>query len=101
LVTGEIYSAADSNITPPLALSKAIPPFRPGGGDRTHEFTGVVEVLVNERGDVVEAKIQKSVYPLFDPTLLAAASRWKFRPAVKDDGQPVSYRTYIEVKLVP
>src|SRR4051812_13827178 len=62
LLTGQIYSAADTAITPPLALSKVIPPFRPAGADHTREFAGVVELLVNDRGDVVDAKIQKSVY---------------------------------------
>jgi outer membrane biosynthesis protein TonB len=46
------------------------------------------------------ASIKKSVYPLFDATLVQAARDWKFRPASKQ-GQPVSYRTFIEVKLVP
>jgi TonB family protein len=96
----QIYTAVDAGVSPPVAVVKTVPSFRPGGADLTREFTGVVEVLVNEKGDVAEAKIQKSVYPVYDPRLIAAARQWKFRPAVKD-GQPVSYRTYIEVKLVP
>ncbi len=95
-----IYSAKDVGVQPPLALSKQVPSFRPGGGDAGRDFVGSIEVLVNEKGDVTEAKIQKSVYPLFDPRLVAAAYSWKFRPAFKD-GKPVAYRTYIEVKLVP
>jgi TonB family protein len=96
----QIYTAVDAGVIPPVAVIKTVPSFRPGGADVTREFTGVVEVLVNEKGNVAEAKIQKSVYPIYDPRLIAAAHQWKFRPALKD-GQPVSYRTYIEVKLVP
>jgi TonB family protein len=96
----EIYTAVDVGVTAPVALVKTVPSFRPGGADMRREFTGVVEVVVNEKGDVTDARIQKSVYPVFDPQLVAAAHQWKFRPALKD-GQPVSYRTYIEVKLVP
>jgi TonB family protein len=95
-----IYSAKDVGVEPPLAVLKDVPSFRPSGGDAGRDFVGSIEVLVNEKGDVTEAKIQKSVYPVFDPRLVAAAYHWKFRPASKD-GKPVSYRTYIEVKLVP
>ena len=64
------------------------------------EFIGLLAVVVNEKGDVIEAKVQRGVLPLYDIKLVGAAMEWKFQPAVKD-GQPVRYRALIEVKLVP
>ena len=83
-----------------LRSARIAPSAAPAGPDALRQFAGMLEVIVNEQGNVADAKIQKSVYPTFDSKLVAAAHQWKFRPATKD-GQPVRYRTLVEVKLVP
>lgn len=94
-----IYSVSDADVAPPVAVSKKVPPWQASTAALAREFVGLVAVVVNEKGDVVEARIEKRVHPLYDAGLVAAAYGWKFRPAMKD-GQPVSYRAYVEVKLV-
>ena len=87
-------------MVPPVAVSKKVPPWRPGGIEIWYEYVGVLELVVDEQGNVAAASIRKSVHPLFDAKLVQAARDWKFRPASKQ-GQPVSYSTFVEVKLVP
>ena len=59
---------------------------------------GVIEVLIDEKGQVVEARLRSPVHPLYDSRLLAAARHWQYRPATRD-GAPVRFRKVIEVQL--
>jgi TonB family protein len=52
--------------------------------------SAVVEVVIDEKGDVVDATIIKSVNTSFDNIVIGAARRWKYRPALKD-GVAVRY----------
>ena len=52
--------------------------------------SAVVEIVIDEKGDVVDANIIKSVNTSFDSIVITAARRWKYRPALKD-GVPVRY----------
>jgi TonB family protein len=58
-----------------------------------------MEIVVNELGNVSEVTVRKSVHPQFDRKLVESIRTWKFKPATKD-GQPVSFRSVFEVKLV-
>lgn len=52
-----------------------------------------VEIVVDEQGNVVDAKVLKG-NALFTQASLAAVKEWKFQPLVKD-GQPVKFTTVI------
>ncbi len=95
------YSAGDAGVVLPVLVSKTVPSWRPRSDvERRQLFRGVLELLVDERGDVVAAALGKSVHPAYDPDLLEMAKSWKFKPATKD-GVPVKYRTTVEVRLGP
>ena len=95
------YSVGDAGVVPPVGVSKTTPSWRPRSDvERRQLFRGVLELLVDERGDVVAAVLGKSVHPAYDPELLEMAKSWKFKPATKD-GVPVRYRTTVEVRLGP
>jgi TonB family protein len=95
------YSAQDTTVVPPTAVSRSMPPWRPRNSmDARREHHGVVAVLVDEKGDVLSATVSKSVHPEYDAALLEKARTWKFRPATKD-GVPVRYRIGVEVLLRP
>jgi TonB family protein len=64
------------------------------------DHVGVLDIVVNEEGNVSEVTVRKSVHPQFDKKLVETVRTWKFRPATKD-GHPVSFRSVFEVKLVP
>jgi TonB family protein len=96
-----VDSAADTAVTPPLVASRTIPPWRPWSAvDARREHTGILELVIDEKGDVTSASIIKSIQPEYDQTLLKSAPTWKFKPATKD-GVAVRYRTTMEIKLRP
>ncbi len=61
---------------------------------------GQVRVIIDELGNVEEARVVESVHPVYDALLLSAARTWKYEPA-KLDGKPVRYVKLIEVVLKP
>lgn len=96
-----IYSALDSSVIPPSAVSRTIPPWRPWSAvEARREYIGLLQIVIDEKGDVASAAILKSIHAEYDPTLLKAAPTWKFKPATKD-GAAVRYRTTMEIKLRP
>jgi TonB family protein len=96
-----VFTAADAGVVPPVSVSRTAPPWYPESDmEKVREFRGVLELVVDERGDVISATLTTRVHPKYDARLLEAARRWKFRPATKD-GAPVSYRTTIAIHLGP
>jgi TonB family protein len=61
---------------------------------------GVLEVIVNEFGDVESATMRSPITPRYDSTLLAAAKTWKYQPATLN-GRPVRFRKFINVSIKP
>ena len=92
-VSGQrVYSIEDEDVSPPVALDQRMTAV-------TMEMTqmakalhvsGVLEVLIDESGLVVDATIRQSVNVGFDNAVLRSARRWKYRPALKN-GVPVRY----------
>ena len=64
------------------------------------EFTGIVEVEIDETGSVTAATIIESIHPLYDRLLIAAAGDWKYEPA-RQSGKPIKARKRVEVRLRP
>jgi tetratricopeptide (TPR) repeat protein len=96
-----IYSADDKDVTPPVDAVRRMPVWDPPlPAMRKMYFRGVLEVVIDETGNVKETRMRQAVSPHYDPALLAAAMQWKFKPAMKD-GRPVKYRKLIEVILQP
>jgi TonB family protein len=95
-----IYSAADTGVTPPVEIERRMPPWSPPATMARAEFRGAVEIVVNEIGAVESAVMATPTVPPYDLTLLEAARRWRFKPAVLKD-QPVKYRLTYNVVLGP
>jgi TonB family protein len=53
-------------------------------------ITGLLDIIIDETGRVVDATIRRSVNVGFDSAVLRSARRWKYRPAMKA-GVPVRY----------
>lgn len=75
-----------------------IPVFQPGPNIppallllvRQLHRTSTIDVLINERGTVDEVTVKQSVTPAYDALVVAAARRWRYKPAFKD-GVPVKF----------
>jgi len=94
-----IYGADTTDVRPPVAVSREMPPWTPSNSFESKQlFTGVVEVVVAEDGSVSSATMRKSVLQSYDASLLKAVAAWKFKPATKN-GVAVKYRLEISVQL--
>jgi TonB family protein len=91
------YSAADTEVAPPVAIKQVIPPYTRPVAQRK---TAVVELLVNEHGAVESASMVSALDPTYDRAVLAAAKNWTYQPA-KADGKPVKYQKRVQITLVP
>lgn len=95
------YTGDDAGVVPPAILSRRTPPWTPRTEiEKRREFRGLLELVVDDAGDVTSAVLRKGIHPTYDPALVDMARTWKFRPAMKD-GVPVEYRMTIEIRLGP
>lgn len=92
-----VYGGTEPGLTAPVTLRQSLPSYQ---GDMTALRDGILEVIVNELGDVEWAGMRSPITPRYDLTLLAAAKTWKYRPATMN-GMPVRYRKFINVSIKP
>jgi len=87
-----VYTVDDVGVVPPTVLNQRMPAMTPDLVRITKAMntSAVVEIVIDEKGDVVDATIIKSVNQSFDNIVIGAARRWKYRPALKD-GVAVRY----------
>jgi TonB family protein len=88
-------------LTPPVAITQPLPRWVPPDANTARrEFTGAVRVLVDVTGSVVDARMERSVFPTYDRLVVEAARSWRYRPATRD-GQPVPGEVIVEIRLRP
>lgn len=90
-----IYGPDDLNVRPPVVLRQVLPPFP---GQITIAAQGVIEVIIDEVGNVERATMRVPLNPRYDRIAEEAARGWKYRPALAD-GMPVRYRKLVQVSL--
>jgi TonB family protein len=95
-----VYSLEDEDVSPPAIIDQRMPalPVEMTLMVKALHTTGVLDIVIDEKGDVVDATIRRSVTAGFDGAVLKSARRWKYRPAMKN-GVPVRYLKTIA--LVP
>jgi len=91
------WSGEDTGVTAPTPIRQDMPRV-PSSITAQARDRGLLEILIDEQGRVVGITIRKSVHPLYDSQLMAAAREWRYRPAVVD-GVPVKYRKLIEILI--
>jgi hypothetical protein len=90
-----VYRDGEPNLVPAVAISQTLPPTHLA---ERRLWTGAVEVVIDETGKVLSARMAMPVQPTYDKQLLQAALTWKYRPAMKD-GSPARYVKIINVRL--
>jgi hypothetical protein len=97
-VPPRIYAKGDSDVVAPVILRQDIPPIPREllrfvvNGPRL----AVIDVLVDESGNVERAVVRQSFVPMYDGLLISAARKWKYQPALKGE-TPVKFLKTIEV----
>ena len=64
------------------------------------EYRGVVELHIDEGGNVTDARIFETVHAIYDPILLKAAREWKYE-APRVAGKPTATVKRVEIVLKP
>jgi TonB family protein len=90
-----IYIASDTTVLPPSPIKQSLPPFP---SQLPVASRGVLEVVINEEGDVESVVVRESVNPRYDTQLVAAAKMWQYRPALLN-GKPVKYRKMVQIEV--
>jgi TonB family protein len=100
-VSPVVYREEMPGLALPETLNQTLPrwilPARATGrGMRAAE--GALEIVIDENGDVVSARLLESFHPAYDDQLVKAAMAWKYRPARKD-GEPVRFAKVVLVRV--
>ena len=79
----------------PVVVRQSLPPFP---GDLIARREGVLELIINEAGEVESAVMRSPVSPRYDSLVLAAAKGWTYSPATLN-GTPVKFRKVINISI--
>jgi len=93
-----VFDAKSTDVVSPRALSQQRPLMPRAVIEEAKKLnrTGLIQIVIDERGSVEEVLVRQSVTAAYDARVVAAARAWKFRPATKD-GVRVKYMKTIAV----
>ena len=94
IASNRIYAPEDVNVVPPIVVRQSFAPL----ADVFAVHAGIVEVVVDEIGEVVAAKTVVPVNAVYDRVAIATARSWRYRPATLD-GVAVKYRTIVQLQM--
>jgi hypothetical protein len=63
---------------------------------KSGKTSGMLDVLVDERGNVERSAIRQSIHVAYDEIVLRASKQWKYRPALRGD-VPIKYLKTIAI----
>ena len=92
-----IWSGEDPGVTQPVPIRQDMPKVQASIKTQTRD-RGLLEILIDEQGRVIGITVRKSMHPLYDAQLMAAARDWRYRPATVG-GAPVKFRKLIEIVM--
>jgi hypothetical protein len=95
-----VYAVEDVDVSEPVAVIQRLPVWSPVGSEVKAEFKGLLQIVIDPRGNVTSAEMRVSAHPKYDADLIRMARGWKFRPASKN-GVPVAYTKLIDIMLRP
>ena len=92
-----MYSDGDAGVIAPVAVQQKMPRFPAAV---VKPLTGLVEMVINEKGAVESRTMRVSIDPMFDRMVLSAAEKWRYRPATIDS-VPVKFLKRISITVAP
>jgi hypothetical protein len=82
---------------PPLPISQPMPQWSKRTGV-PQTYRGVIDLTIDERGNVTTVALQQPMEPAFDQAFIKAARTWKYKPALLN-GRPVAFLKVIEIQI--
>jgi TonB family protein len=100
--TAVVASSTDAGVVAPIAVFQPQPNVPPAVLNLVRQLHGTskIDVLINEDGAVEEVTVKQAVSPAYDRLIVAAARRWKYKPALKD-GVPVKFVSTVVINASP
>jgi TonB family protein len=97
-----VYRPDNTEVLPPVTVSQPPPQVPAALLDivRRTRRTGIIDVLIDERGSVQEVAVRQSVNSAYDTLVVATARTWKYQPATRH-GVPVRFVKSIVVNAEP
>jgi TonB family protein len=92
-----VWTGEDSGVALPVVLRQDVPRVPSTISAQARE-RGLLEVVIDEQGRVINLTLRLPIHPMYDPQLLAAAKEWRYKPATVD-GTPVKFRKMIQVTV--
>ena len=92
-----IYTVTDAGVLPPAIVRQQLPPYH---RKPLMPMQGMIEVVIDEKGDVETAVIRTPIEPVYDAQAVAASRNWRYKPATKD-GAPVKFRKLVQIRIQP
>ena len=94
------FDARDKDVVPPQAVSQEITGWWGSRGEPPAGTPlGTIDLVIDDAGRVVEARIHQSVNRVYDAVLLQSAKQWRYLPASRS-GRPVRYRRITSIVSV-
>jgi hypothetical protein len=90
-----IYDGTEPGLSLPITVRQTLPSF---AGDMSARRDGILELVINEIGDVESAVMRSPVNPRYDSTVVGVAKSWKYSPATLN-GTPVKFRKLIKISI--
>ena len=91
-----VYRDGEPNFTPATVINQALPP---AVLPERRIYAGAVEVLIDETGKVVSARMAMPIAGAYDRQLVQTAlNNWKYKPALKN-GAPARYIKIVNVRI--
>jgi hypothetical protein len=90
------YTAEDRDVVPPVVIKQDVPAWPANVPLVT--ATGMLDLLINEKGEVELATLRVQIHPIFDKMLIERARTWRYQPAIHA-AQPVKYLKHLGVAV--
>jgi protein TonB len=95
-----VYREGDANVVAPVVVKQTAPQWIVPQGTRPGAWQpeAVLELTIDESGNVANVILRKGFHPSYDPQLIKAAAEWKYEPARKD-GVAVRFVKFVAIRL--
>ncbi|MEA2697752.1 MAG: hypothetical protein QOI66_2023, partial [Myxococcales bacterium] len=98
---GGAESPAAAVVHPPTVIEEQRPAYPTEAQAVGTRGDVAVTITVDAQGAVTAVELARGVAPALDRAAMEAAGRWRFQPAVRDDGVPVSSRVQLLFHFEP
>jgi len=97
-----VASSTDAGVVAPIAVFQPQPNIPPALLNMVRQLHGTskIDLLINEDGTVEEVTVKQPVTPAYDKLIVAAAHRWRYKPALKD-GVPIKFVSTVVINASP